>query len=65
MALAQSESRCEKHFLRKSAELSSLLRNEVLLTKGGETNELSNEMLLTKGRETFLLMSEMLSAPCR
>ena len=71
MALAQSDTRRKKHFLRKSAEPSSLLRNEMLLTKRGETNEqpssLRNEMLVPKGGETnehpssCLLMPEMLS----
>ena len=67
LAWAQSETRCEKHFLRKSAEPSSLLRNDMLKTRGGKTNELRNEMLLTKGGETNeqpssrLLMPEMLS----
>ena len=71
MAWAQSETRREKHFLRKSAKLSCLLRNEMLLTKRGETNEqpssLRNEMLVPKGGETnehpssCLLMPEMLS----
>ena len=71
MAWAQSETRRKKQFFRKSAKLSSLLRNEMLLTKGGETYEqpssLRNEMLLTKGGETnehpssCLLMPEMLS----
>ena len=70
MAWAQSETRREKHFLRKSAEPSSLLRNDMLKTRGGKTNELRNEMLSTKGGETneqpsSLLMSEMLSTPCR
>jgi hypothetical protein len=71
LAWAQSETRREKHFLRKSAEPSSLLRNDMLKTRGGKTYEqpssLRNEMLLTKGGETnehpssCLLMPEMLS----
>ena len=64
MAWAQSETRREKHFLRKSAKLSCLLRNEMLLTKGGETNEHPssprNEMLKTRGGKTNELRNEML-----
>ena len=69
--MAQSDVRRKIHFLMKSAEPSSLLRNDMLKTRGGKTNEqpssLRNEMLLTKGGETnehpssCLLMPEMLS----
>ena len=41
--LAQSDVRRKKHFLRKSAKLSCLLRNEMLKTRGRKTNELRNE----------------------
>ena len=54
LGLAQGDTRRKKHFLRKSAEPSSLLRNEMLKTRGRMNAEPSS-----------LLMSEMLSTPCR